>query len=423
MGDSKGRTDNVSTARGTADAGGERGVASAVSARSMVGSSGAGGGRGIAGAGGERGMVGSTYYFQLDGLAVGYHGETLIRDIDIGIERGEILTLIGPNGAGKSTILKSITRQLKIIDGQVIFDDNDLMTLSFKQVASRMAVVLTERMKPELMTCHDIVATGRYPYTNRLGMLTHEDEDIVETAMRAVHAEDIGGRDFNSISDGQRQRVLLARAICQEPDVIILDEPTSFLDVRHKLDLLSILRSMAKDNGITVIMSLHEIDLAMKIADKIACIKGDTTFRYGVPEDIFEEGLIRELYGIDNGYFDPLFGSIELPRPTGEPKTLVLSSCGTGIPVFRRLQKQDTPFIAGVLYTNDVDYRLARLLATETITAEPFKPISQNAYDRALAVIERCDRVIDAGVPIGPCNERMVGILEAARSAGKLERA
>ena len=96
-----------------------------------------------------------------------------------------------------------------------------------------MAVVLTERMKPELMTCHDIVATGRYPYTGRLGMLTREDEEKVEKAMRAVHAEELGGRDFNAISDGQRHRVLLARAICQEPEVIILDEPTSFLDIRR----------------------------------------------------------------------------------------------------------------------------------------------------------------------------------------------
>ena len=126
------------------------------------------------------------------------------------------------------------------------------------------------------MTCRDIVASGRYPYTGRLGLLTKRDEETVRDAMEAVHALELSERDFNAISDGQRQRILLARAICQEPEIIILDEPTSFLDIRHKLELLSILRSMAKEKKITVIMSLHEIDLAQKISDKIICVKGDT---------------------------------------------------------------------------------------------------------------------------------------------------
>ena len=235
-----------------------------------------------------------NYYFKMDHLSVGYNKKALIHDICIGIKKGEIVTLIGPNGSGKSTILKSITRQLQIIGGKVYFDDQNLTSFSFRDLSTRMAVVLTERMKPELMTCHDIVATGRYPYTGRLGLLTREDEEKVEEAMRAVHAQELGSRDFNNISDGQRQRVLLARAICQEPDIIILDEPTSFLDIKHKLDLLSILRDMAKMKHITVIMSLHEIDLAQKIADKIICVKGDTISQFGRPEDIFEENMIRD---------------------------------------------------------------------------------------------------------------------------------
>ena len=240
----------------------------------------------------------ADYYFKMDDMAVGYQGKTLIHDINIGIDKGEIVTLIGPNGSGKSTILKSITKQLKLIGGKVFFDDTSLQEMSYKELSSNMAVVLTERIKTELMTCHDIVATGRYPYTGRLGILSREDENKVDEAMRIVHADELGSRDFNAISDGQRQRVLLARAICQEPEIIVLDEPTSFLDIRHKLELLSILRSMAKEKGITVIMSLHEIDLAQKIADQILCVKGDHVCYYGTPEQIFEEQTIRELYGI-----------------------------------------------------------------------------------------------------------------------------
>ena len=367
----------------------------------------------------DKGKKEEKYYLHLDGLSVGYNGKPVIRDIEIGIRRGEIVTLIGPNGAGKSTILKSITRQLSLVKGQVVFDLKNLSDYSFRELSSRMAVVLTERLHPELMTCHDVVATGRYPYTGRFGRLTEEDERKVDDAMRAVQAEEIGNRDFNAISDGQKQRVLLARAICQEPDIIILDEPTSFLDIKHKLKLLSILRDMAKQKNITVVMSLHEIDLAMKISDWIICVHGDKIFRSGTPEAIFREDTIRDLYEIDNGFFDPMFGSIELPEIKGKPEVLVLSSCGTGIPVYRRLQKEKRPFAAGILYTNDVDYRLARLLASQVIWEEPFYEISDRAAAEALGAVESCGEIIDAGVTIGPGNRRMREILDAAYASGK----
>lgn len=362
----------------------------------------------------------ADYYFQMQNMTVGYNGKPLIHDINIGIDQGEIVTLIGPNGSGKSTILKSITRQLKLIGGKVFFDNSFLQALSYKELSTRMAVVLTERMKPELMTCHDIVATGRYPYTGRLGILTREDEEKVDKAMEAVHAQELGGRDFNAISDGQRQRILLARAICQEPDIIILDEPTSFLDVRHKLELLAILRRMAKENGITVIMSLHEIDLAQKISDKIICVKGETISHYGIPEEVFQEDIIRELYEIDNGFFDPTLGSIELPRPTGDPEVFVISGCGSGIPVYRQLQKENTPFIAGILYTNDMDYQLARLLASQVIVEKPFYEISDESYEEAVQAMRKCKRVINAGIEIGPCNRRLEELVHEAERMGKL---
>ena len=361
-------------------------------------------------------------YFELSNLSVGYNKKTLIRDICLDIKKGEIVTLIGPNGAGKSTILKSITRQLEIIGGEVLFDSKEIRSISYKELSTKMAVVLTERLKTELLTCHDIVATGRYPYTGRLGVLSHEDEDKVDEALKVVNALDLGGRDFNAISDGQKQRVLLARAICQDPEIIILDEPTSFLDIRYKLELLSILGRMAKEKGITIIMTLHEIDLAQKISDKIVCVSGEHIAGYGTPQEIFKEDTIRNLYDIDNGSFDPMFGSIELMKPSGDvPEVFVISSGGTGIPVYRELQKSNTAFAAGVLYKNDIDYQLARLLACEVVTEEPFEEISDAAFERASALITSCSRVINAGVPIGTCNRRMKKLLELAEAQGKLE--
>lgn len=346
-------------------------------------------------------------FLKTDHLQVGYKGKPLISEICLSVQRGEILTLIGPNGAGKSTILKSIARQLALIGGKVLLDGKDMGTQSLKETARRMSVMLTDRTKPELMTCHDIVAAGRYPYTGALGILSETDEKAIEDALELVHAREIAFRDFNAISDGQRQRVLLARALCQEPEIIVLDEPTSFLDIRHKLELLEILRHMAREQNITVILSLHEIDLAQKISDRVVCVKGDRIAGYGSAEEIFTEEKIRNLYELREGVYDPAFGSLELPGTEGDPRVFVLSGCGTGIPVFRSLKRQGIPFAAGILYTNDIDYRLARLTAAEVVSEQPFEEISDRALTQARQWVDRCGSVILTDFPIRSVNHRI----------------
>lgn len=352
-------------------------------------------------------------YFEARDLSIGYHGVPVIRDISLQVQKGEIVALIGPNGAGKSTFLKTIAWELTPISGHVFLEGKEISSYSYRELSQKMAVILTERIKVELTTCRDIVATGRYPYTGRLGVLRPEDEQAVDEAMETVHALDLSERDFSAISDGQRQRILLARAICQEPELILLDEPTSFLDVRHKLDLLSILTRMARKKNITVIMSLHEIDLAEKVADKIITVKGDALFGCGKPGEIFDEARIRRLYDIDNGFFDPLFGSIELKKPAGDtPKAFVLAGAGEGIAVYRKLQRENIPFATGVLYENDLDYRLARLLAAQVISVPAFTAIDKQSYEAATKVMQQCSRVILAGeqskIPNAP-------LLEAAK--------
>lgn len=359
-------------------------------------------------------------YLELSGLSVGYGGRALIRGISLSVSRGEIVTLIGPNGAGKSTILKTVSRQLPAVAGRMLLCGRDLAGYSRTELSRKMAVVLTGGLHPEYMTCHDVAALGRYPYTGRLGILSREDEEKVEAAMAAVQAEDLGERDFNAISDGQKQRVLLARAICQEPEIILLDEPTSFLDIRHKLELLEILKGMAKKQGITVLMSLHEIDLAMKVSDRIVFVKGDTIARVGAPEELFTEETVRSLYGLTEGSFDPLFGSAELPPVKGEPEVLVLSSGGSGIPVYRRLQREGRPFAAGILPENDLDYHLARILASEVITAAPFGPVPEEAFVRCRELIRSCREVICPGIAPGTENEKMTELLREAEKSGKL---
>ena len=241
-----------------------------------------------------------TYYFKTEKLSVGYNNQVLIRDIEIGIEKGEILTLIGPNGAGKSTVLKSIARQLAPIAGTVYLDEKDLSGISGNEAAKRMGILFTDRIKSEMMTCEDVVSTGRYPYTGHFGLLSKDDVRVVKETMELVGIADLAERDFTKISDGQRQRVMLARALCQEPEIVLLDEPTSFLDIRHKLEFLSVLEKMREKTSLTVIMSVHELDLAKGIADKVLCLKGDKTDRFGTPEEIFDEEYIKALYGVSD---------------------------------------------------------------------------------------------------------------------------
>ena len=184
-----------------------------------------------------------SYYITTEKMSVGYDGKPLIEEVEIMLRKGEILTLLGPNGAGKSTILKSIARQLSLIAGTVRLDGEDMKSLTGAELSKKMAVVMTKRLRAELMTCEDVVATGRYPYTGRFGVLSKDDHKAVENAMELVKVTELRDLMFDRISDGQRQRVMLARAICQEPEILILDEPTSYLDVRHKLEFLSILQT------------------------------------------------------------------------------------------------------------------------------------------------------------------------------------
>lgn len=337
-------------------------------------------------------------------LSVGYGGKPLIEDINIEIASGTVLALIGPNGAGKTTILKTIAKYLATIAGTVCIGDRTIADLSNRALALELAVVLTERLKTELMTCEDVVASGRYPHTGRFGVLSRSDRDIVQRSMELLHAWELRDRDFRHVSDGQRQRVLIARALAQEPQIIVLDEPTAYLDVRYKLELLTILRRMAKQRGITVVMSLHELDMAQKVADLIVCVKGDRIAGLGSPHQIFTDGRIDEIFELEHGSYDPLFGSLEFSPPPGEPDVFVIAGGGCGIPSYRALQRRGVPFAAGVLHRNDVDYHVGSRLASEVFVEEGFEPISQTVYRQALDRLLRCRAVVNRLAHYGTAN-------------------
>ena len=362
--------------------------------------------------------MGKTY-ISTDNLCVGYSGRTVVDNVNIDVKRGEILALIGPNGAGKSTILKTLTRQLSKISGVVMLDDTELNKISVRDLATRMSVVLTERIEPELLTCKDVVAMGRYPYTDGFGRLTDEDERIVRESLESVNGLELADKSFDAISDGQRQRIMLARALCQQPDIMILDEPTSYLDIRYKVELLNILRDMA-NRGITIILSLHEIDLAYKLADRILCVNGKEMLMLGTPEEIFSGNTIEKLFGLEEGVYENRFGSIELKKSDNTPDVLVIGGSGSGIEVYRRLQKKGRAFYAGLLYENDCDIPVAKALATDVVAEKAFMPVSDENKNRMYKLLESVDYVIDCGCEHGEYDKINSEIIRLAESKGKL---
>ena len=251
-------------------------------------------------------------------LAVGY-GAPLLRDIALHAERGKILALIGPNGAGKSTLLKTLAGQLAAQGGAVLLDGQDLTAYTPNARARKLALMLPHTARTELTSCFEVAAAGRYPYTGRLGLLSDTDRQQVHDALCLVRAEELEDRDFARISDGQRQRVLLARAVCQQPEILLLDEPTSFLDVKGKAELMDILQVLAHEKNVAVIVTLHELELAQRLADAVVCVAPSGVSAVLAPQDAFAQDNICALFGLSTDQYAVLFaGSGAKPKPQFE---------------------------------------------------------------------------------------------------------
>ena len=354
-----------------------------------------------------------------DKLSVGYGDRTVVSDIALSAEPGQILCLIGPNGAGKSTLLKTLLRLLPPTAGAVYLEGKELQAYSERELARHSAAMLTGQPEPELMKSAEVVAAGRYPYTGRLGILSEEDRRVVRESMEKVGVSELADTDFTHLSDGQRQRVLLARALCQEPRLLILDEPTSFLDIRHKLDFLQLLRELVRERQLAVVMSMHELELAQRFADRLLCIRDGRVDRAGSPEEIFSGGYIEQLYGLARGSYDALAGTAEAGRMEGAPQVFVIGGGGSGIPVYRLLQRLGIPFAAGVLPENDLDTPTAKALGVQVITDRANEPVSAARADEALKVLASCEYAV-CTTGFGSVNRENRRLLEYAGKRGML---
>ena len=244
---------------------------------------------------------------KIESLSAGYRGKAVVQSVNLEIKKGEIISFIGPNGAGKSTLLKTLYRELSPVAGAVFVDGGDVSKMPLKELARKMSIVTTDRIKPEHMTCREVVMAGRLPYTDGFGVLGKEDRQVAEDAIALMKIEDFADKQFNNLSDGQKQRTLIARAIAQSPEYLVMDEPTSYLDIRYRMELMEVLEGLAK-KGVTIVMSIHELELAVSVSDRLLLVYDDGKTLCKTPSEVMEEGLIRDLFSLSDEMYEKIYG-------------------------------------------------------------------------------------------------------------------
>lgn len=245
----------------------------------------------------------------LDQLTVGYGDRPLLRDINLSLEEGQLVCFMGPNGAGKSTLLRTMAGFQKPLYGGIRINERQLDDLNRKDLSRHLSVVLTDRLNAGQMTGKEIVAAGRYPYIGWLGRLSREDEQVIRLAMEETETLDLSDLQFYKMSDGQRQKIMIARALCQQTPIILLDEPTAHLDLNNRVSVVMLLRKLAHDHKRTILMTTHELDLSLQLADRIWLAELNVTVHEGFPEDLVLNGQLDRIFKF-KGY-DLKTGTIE----------------------------------------------------------------------------------------------------------------
>jgi len=251
---------------------------------------------------------------------------TVARGISVSLRAGECVCLVGPNGAGKSTLLKTLAGMLRPLAGDVLLEGDAVHGLSPRALARRLAVVLTDRVQAGALSAYGLVALGRYPYTDWTGRLTVHDEQRVRGAMDAVGAAELAERRLPELSDGERQKVMIARALAQDPTLMILDEPTAFLDLPRRVEVLRLLRNLAHRKSRAIILSTHDLDLALRTADRIWVLARGGDLRCGVPEDLVLGGIFETAFSSEGAAFDRETGSFKVSDRT--TATVAVSGVG-----------------------------------------------------------------------------------------------
>lgn len=262
-------------------------------------------------------------------LSISYGENTVIENLDIQIPEGKITILVGSNGCGKSTLLRSLCRLLKPARGAVVLDGNDIFKMSTRDVARKLAVLPQGPTAPEGLTVMQLVRQGRYPHQNWLQQWTSEDEEMVQKALHDTKMTDIADRTVDSLSGGQRQRAWIAMSLAQGTDILLLDEPTTYLDLAHQIEVLDLLYELNAKENRTIVMVLHDLNLSCRYGHHMVALNDRRVYAEGVPEKVMTEETVRHVFGLDcEVSIDPIFGT-PLLIPHGKGRHII--NAGTAV--------------------------------------------------------------------------------------------
>ena len=272
-------------------------------------------------------MTTASAHFRVDGLAAGYPGRRVIDGLDLDIAPGRLTVIIGANASGKSTLLSTLARLRAPLAGRVTLDGDDIAGMPRRSLAQSVGLLPQHPIAPDGVTVAELVSRGRHPHRGALGRWRSDDARVVADAMVQTGVADLADRPVDDLSGGQRQRVWIAMALAQQPRALLLDEPTSFLDLAHQIDVLELLRRINRTQGTTVVAVLHELALAARYADDLVVMADGAVIAHGAPGDVLTPATVGAAFGLDAVVIpDPVTGSpLVIPRTHGDPAPAVPS--------------------------------------------------------------------------------------------------
>ncbi|MDV0443151.1 ABC transporter ATP-binding protein [Methanorbis rubei] len=350
-------------------------------------------------------------------IVAGYEDFTVIHNLSMTVEAGSFVGILGKNGCGKSTLLKTLSRILSPNQGTVYLNEHKLEEYDSRTFAKNLGCVRQETDVVFPFTVREIVLMGRHPYAGRLNPLSAEDLKIADEMMQITNTTHLAGRLITEVSGGERQRVLIARTLAQQPKILLLDEPTSHLDIQHQIEILSLIQNLTPK--ITVVGVFHDLNLAAQFCDRLILMGKGTILADGTPAEVLTTEMIGACFQVDMiACIHPNTGKPHLiPAYTGKEEQVslrvhVISGGGTGTDLLHTLYSRGCQITAGVLAANDTDALTTRVLGIETVRETPFEKISDNSIDQVSQIIKDTDVIVVTGMPIGYGNLANLEILK-----------